>query len=111
MLSWVRDIFGFTLEATRQGVTYIEKKAKPKLIDVTEVAFLADKAREMNIAMKKLLHNHSLERQRAALKRKVRRRVKGSLLHTFDSEAVVDEVTERITDVAAYDPFYKKWFV
>ena len=114
MLHWVKNIFGLTWgitwQATRQGVQYLEKKVPPKLIDVTEGAFLAEKSRELNIAMQRLLYNRSLEKERTALKRRVRRRVKHSLEELFAQDMIVDEVTERLTDAAISDSFYKKWF-
>ena len=110
MTPWVRNIFGMTLEATRQGMTYLEKKAKPKLIDVAEGTFLAEKARKMNVAMRKLLHNYSVEKERVSIKKKVRKKVKEALTDTFGNEDMVEEVTERLADVSVYDPFYKKWF-
>jgi hypothetical protein len=98
-------------EATRSGAHYLEKKGRPMLIDVTEGAFLAERAREMNIAMRKLLYNYSTEKERNALKKQVRKRVKDNLWTQISRNSVVEEVTERLTDVAMVDPFYKKWFV
>src|SRR3989338_6971190 len=104
MISWVFNIFGMTIEATRQGMTYLEKKAKPKLIDV------AEKAREMHIAMRQLLQNHSVERQCSDVKRRARKRVKENIIGAYDRDDVVDEITVRLTDAAMADSFYKKWF-
>ena len=110
MISWVFNIFGMTVEATRQGMTYLEKKAKPKLIDVAEGTFLAEKAREMHIAMRQLLQNHSVERQCSDVKRRAREGVKGNIINAHDRDDVVDEITVRLTDAAMADSFYKKWF-
>src|SRR3989338_10261610 len=91
MISWVFNIFGMTVEATRQGMTYLEKKAKPKLIDVAEGTFLAEKAREMHIAMRQLLQNHSVERQRSDVKRRGREGGKGKNNKDHDRGEVLGE--------------------
>jgi hypothetical protein len=95
-------------EATEQGATEERKQRREtKLVDVMHEAMRADRKH-----LDGLVRMGSGNVQREAFKGRVKKKVWDVIdneIEAVDPE-MVDEITERIVDVAEIDPFYKKMF-
>lgn len=110
ILKWLqRAVVGNNSEVTKAaaGQSADEKKKAEKNSSVDLVnATLVEHAEDLE----DLIKSGSRDIERKKLKRKVKSRVEGAIANEFNDPELVEEITERITDVAEIDPFYKRLF-
>ncbi|MBI2345393.1 MAG: hypothetical protein HYV03_00575 [Deltaproteobacteria bacterium] len=80
-------------------------RAEGKLLDVVREA-LKEEAEELT----ELVANGVPAIRRRRMRRRVHRRVSQVIDSTWDAPEVVDEVTERLANVAEVDPYYARLF-
>jgi hypothetical protein len=84
----------------------IEKRGrKAKSVDLAHAA-LIEKAEDFD----DLIASGSPAIKRRKLKRKIRSKVEKAMSDELSDPKIIDEVTERIADVAEIDPHYQKLF-
>lgn len=114
ILKWVQSMGqGTTLKAAEQADEEDRKGRKDaKLVDVAHEA-LAERAAKDRATLEALARLGTPNVKREQLKGKVRKKVFDVVSEesNFSTDPdMVDEITERIVDVAEADPFYKKLF-
>lgn len=83
-----------------------DKKSKGiSSVDIIN-ATLVDRAEDFD----DLIASGSPLLKRKRLKRKVRRKVEMAMAEELSDPKIIDEITERITDVTEIDPYYQKLF-
>lgn len=112
ILRWIQSVIsGPTIEATQaaagQSANELEKKKKKnsKAIDLINAA-LVDHAEDLD----DLITSGSTIIQRRKLKKQIRKKVVSAISEAFNDPEIIEEVTERITDAAEIDPYYKNLF-
>lgn len=98
---------------TQQGAIDVEKKKKkekPRLVDVMEARFLSEEARKRNVALSSLVQNNERILAEDQLREGVHKKVSNLMAPYYQHPDIVDEVTEKLVDVAKHDPYYKRWF-
>lgn len=110
ILKWIQSVLlGDRPEITRTAAAEadreINKDAKKRNVDLINAA-LVDHAEDLDDLLK--LGNHALERKR--FKRNVRKKVENVIAGAYDDPDIIEDITERITDAAEVDPFYKRLF-
>lgn len=109
--SIVSNLIPRTVESIGQGAQTFEKKAKAKLIDVTEGAFLTEEAIKKGLERLAVLRGEGSPLDRFRLWAGTRRKTKKELATFYgDAPEIFDEVTEKIREAASHDPFYRKLF-
>lgn len=111
---WVKNIISSVLPAAPnpvgQGVQAFEKKAKAKLVDVTEGVSVTDEVRRRSLELLSMIRRGGVQLDRLRLWINVRRKMRENLADFYDIPEIMDEVTEKIREVAEHDPFYKRLF-
>ena len=114
---WVKNIISSILpgEVTPpneigQGAQAFEKKAKAKLIDVTEGISLSEEARRRSLELLSMIRKGGATLDRFRLWVNIRRKTKRDLADFYDMPGIMEEVTEKILEAAEHDPFYKRLF-
>lgn len=111
---WVKNIIASILptesNTVGQGAQAFEKKSKARLIDVTEGASLAEEARKQSMELLSMIRKGGAQFDRLRLWINVRRKTRGALADFYDIPEVMEEVTEKIREVAEHDPFYRRLF-
>lgn len=74
-------------------------------VDIVREA-LRSQAKDLNGLV--VMGQPSVDRKK--LKERVKSRVKRNLIAEFDDDEVTEEITERILDVAEFDPYFKEMF-
>ena len=93
-----------------QGAQAFEKKAKPRLIDVTDGVSMAEESRKRSNELLSVIRRGGVQIDRLRFWLNARRRTRGSLADFYDMPDIMDEVTEKIVEAAREDPFYRKLF-
>ncbi len=113
--TWVKKITGTlppitSQEAGRQGAQTFERRSKKReLIDLTEASSFAEEARKQSIAlMNRLRSSGGARPTQVPSWRQIKKGVRENLSEAYDFEDIVDEITEKLEDVADQDPFFKK---
>lgn len=104
IVGWIKNFIG-------QGAQAFEKKAKPRLIDVTDgVSMTEEAARRRSSELLSMVRRGGDQIDRLRFWLNARRRARNNLADFYDMPDVMDEVTEKIVEVAKEDPFYRKLF-
>jgi hypothetical protein len=107
----IKNIISLLPHLTLQGAVNIEKKKeKPRLLDVMEARFLSDEARKRNIELSALIRDNGNILKEDHLRDGVQKKVNALMAPYYQHPEIVDEVTEKLVDVAKHDPFYRRWF-
>lgn len=93
-----------------QGAQTYEKKSKAKLIDVTDGLFVAEEARRQSQELFTIVRKGGSHLDRIRFWLGARRKVKQNMADFYDIPGILEEVTEKITEVSQHDPYYKKLF-
>jgi hypothetical protein len=111
MINWVKNILSAIMPmSVGQGAETFEKKAKARLIDVTEGVSLAEEARKRSMELLSVIRRGGVSLDRLRLWLSIRRKTKKGLADFYDMPEIMDEVTEKILEAAEFDPFYKRMF-
>lgn len=111
MINWVKNILSAIMPmSVGQGAETFEKKAKAKLIDVTEGVSLTEEARKRSLDLLSTIRKGGDSLDRLRLWLSVRRKTKKGLADFYDMPEIMDEVTEKILEAAEFDPFYRRMF-
>lgn len=110
MKTLMSSLFPRASEVVGQGAQAFEKKAKAKLVDVTEGLFLTEEARKQNALLGKIVSKSGGRLNGILFGLNSRRKVKKNLADFYDTPEIIDEITEKIREVAEHDPFYRKLF-
>ncbi len=113
--SWIRNFVSTFLpgggpESVGQGAQAFEKKARAKLIDITDGVYLAEEARKRSRELLTTIRRGGATFDRLKLWINVRRKVKKNVADFYDMPEILDEITEKIVETAREDPFYRKLF-
>ncbi|QQR80925.1 MAG: hypothetical protein IPJ69_01890 [Deltaproteobacteria bacterium] len=113
--TWVKKITGAvpnvnSQESARQGAQTFERRSKKReLIDLTEASSFAEEARKQSFAlMNRLRSTGGARPTQVPTWRQIKKGVKENLSDAYGFEDLVDEITEKLEDVAEQDPFFKK---
>ncbi len=112
ILKWVQSVTGAGRPETTAQAANEENKAKEKseskFFDVAHEVIRRDREN-----LEGLVRMGVPNAQREQLKGKVRKKVWDAVGDGFDAVDgdMVEEITERMVDVAENDPFYKKMFI
>jgi len=113
---WIKNIFASILpDQIGQGAQTFEKKAKARLIDITDGESLVEEAQKRE-AQKRSAEFMSLLRKSGAqienlrLAFSARRKVRKNLADFYDMPDIMDEVTEKLIEVAKEDKRIRKMF-
>ncbi len=112
---WFKNIISAILpggpaETIGQGARTFEKKAKARLIDVTDGVHLADAARKKSGELVSLLLRGGERVDRFRLWMGARKKVKKNVMDAYDMPELLDEITEKIVEASKEDPFYRRLF-
>lgn len=116
MIGWVRNILSVFLPPGQagqigQGAQAFERKAKARLLDVTDGVKLAEEVRRKSAELLNMVRKGGAGMDRLRLWLGVRRKVKRGLVEAYeDLPDLVDEVTEKIREAAEHDPFLRRLF-
>lgn len=111
IVGWIKNfIWSILPEQIGQGAQAFEKKAKARLIDVTDGVSLAEEARKRSSELMSIVRKGGGHLDQLRFWLSARRKVKGNLADAFDAPDIMDEITEKILEVAKEDPFYRKMF-
>jgi len=110
VIKWLQSVIqGQNHEAERtaasKGADQKRKEEKGDGIDLIN-ATLSKNA----IELERLVNSGSVILERKRIKEKVRKKVKRVISKELDHPDIVEEITEKITDAAEVDPFYKRIF-
>lgn len=108
ILKWIKSVVTTPLGGEASPLTQGAQQQKKKDIGFVDVVHEA--MHEDACDLKSLVTVGQPTIDRRKLKDKIKRRVKGSIATEFDSEDIVEEVTERILDAAEFDPNYREIF-
>lgn len=108
-LKWLNSVLtGNRTDASQaaagHGAGELKKKENSGSVDLVNAA-LVDHAEDLNDL---IFGTPFLKRKK--LKERVKKKVKKIIAEEFDDPDLIEEVTERITDAAEIDPFYKNLF-
>ncbi len=107
----IKNIFSLLPHLTQQGAIEKEKKKeKPRLLDVMQARFLSEEARRRNVELSALIKNNGNIVADEALQEGVEKKVNALMAPHYQHPEIMDEVTEKLTDVARHDPYYRRWF-
>ena len=108
----IKHIISLLPQLTQQGALDVEKKReKPRLLDMMEARALSEEARRRNVELSALLRKSgSLVVQQDERRGRVKKKVSALMAPHYQHPDIVDEVTEKLTDVANHDPYYRRWF-
>lgn len=109
----IRNILTLIQSLTAQGADDLERRRqdKPKLMDVAEAQYLTAEARRRNLHLGELIKGPGAAVDRKEVRERVRGKVQSLMSPAFhNNEEIIEEVTEKLTDMATNDPFYKRWF-
>ncbi len=107
----IRNIFALLPHVGQQGASELEKKrSKPNLLDVMEARFLSEEARKRNLELGSLIRKDRLSLGKKRLRKGVRKKVEKVVASHYNHPEILDEVTEKLVDVAREDPRYRRWF-
>jgi len=98
------------VEATGQGAQAFERKARAELIDVAEGSKLSEEARRKSSELLSKIQMSGAPSAPIPTWSQVRSKVKRGISDFYDFDDVVDEITEKLEEVAKVDPFYKRLF-
>lgn len=108
---WIKNIFAAILpEQLGQGAQAFEKKVKPRLIDVTDGVSLTEEAQKKSLELLSMIRRSGSHIDNLRLAFDVRRRTKKSLADFYDMPEIMDEVTEKLIEVAKEDKRVRKIF-
>ena len=113
MIGWIHNLIGAILpNSVGQGAQTFEKKARAKLIDVTDAASLNEEARRKSLELLSMTPKGSVKVDRFPFSSstRIRKKVKKNITPFYDTAEIMDEITERVVEAAKEDPFYKKLF-
>ncbi len=111
IVGWIKNFISAILpEQISQGAQTFEKKAKAKLIDVTDGVSLAEEARKRSSELLSMIRKGGVNIDQLRFWLNSRRKVKGQLSDAFDMPDITEEITEKINEIAKEDPFYRKMF-
>lgn len=114
IVGWFKNLFAPARpeesERIGQGAQSFERKARPRLIDVTEGISLSEEARKRSTELLSLLRRGGIHIDRFRLWLSARRKIKNNLADFYDTPEIMDEVTEKILDAAQEDPRLRKMF-
>ena len=107
----IRNLLSLLPQIVQPAAEAWEKKRfKPRLLDVLEARFLSEEARKRNVGLAALLKQRRSDLERTVQKRAVRKKVDALIAPYYRHPDIMEEVTEKLFDVASHDPFYKRWF-
>jgi hypothetical protein len=107
----IKNIISLLPHITQQGAINEEKKKeKPRLMDVMEARFLSEEAHKRNVELSSLIRNNGNILGEDRLREGVEKKVTALMAPYYQHSEIVDEVTEKLVDVAQHDPYYKRWF-
>lgn len=108
---WIKNIFAALLpEQLGQGAQAFEKKVKPRLIDVTDGVSLTEEAQKKSLELLSMIRRSGSHIDNLRLAFDVRRRTKKGLAAFYDIPEIMDEVTEKLIEVAKEDKRVRKMF-
>ena len=97
-------------EQIGQGAQSFEKKAKARLIDVTDGVSLTEEAQKRSSELLSLIRRSGSQIENLRLVFNLRRKVKKNLADFYDIPDIMDEVTEKLIEVAKEDRRVRKIF-
>lgn len=109
----IKNILLLLPHITQQGAIDVEKKKKkekPRMLDVMEAQYLSEEARRRNVALSSLIQNNGNIVSEDRLREGVQKKVNALMAPYYQHSEIVDEVTEKLVDVAKHDPYYRRWF-
>lgn len=111
MIQWIKSIVSHVVpNSVSQGAKEADE-GKGLLIDVTEGAYLAEKAGEKGALLLGMIQKGGSEVAKLQMAYKARKKIKKNLLPAYENVPdIVDEITERVVEAALADPYYKKLF-
>ena len=111
IVGWFKNLFASVLpENIAQGAQTFEKKAKVKLIDVTDGVSLSEEARKRSTELMSMIRRGGFQIDRLRLWLTARRKIRNNVADFYDIPDIMDEVTEKIIDAAQEDPRLRKMF-
>jgi secreted Zn-dependent insulinase-like peptidase len=111
IVGWFKNLFAFARpEEIGQGAQTFERKAKAKLIDVTDGVSLTEEARRRSTELLSMIRRGGTQIDRLRLWLTARRKIKNSVADFYDIPDIMDEVTEKILDAAQKDSRLRKMF-
>lgn len=108
ILKWIQSVISRPVAADSPSHSAPVKMSKSKtdgMVDVAHEVLKAD-AEELEDLLQ--LGLPTIKRKK--LKARIRKKVKSAIVEEFDDADIVEEVTERITNAAEFDPYYRRMF-
>jgi hypothetical protein len=111
IVGWLKNIITAILpDSIGQGAQAFERKARPRLIDVTDGVSMTEEAHRRSKELLSVIRRGGAQIDRLRFWLNARRRTRGNLADFYDMPDIMDEVTEKIVEAAKEDPFYRKMF-
>lgn len=110
IVGWFKNLFSARPEEIGQGAQAYERKAKVKLIDITDGVSLAEEARKRSTELMSMVRRGGIHIDRLRLWLNGRRKIRNSVADFYDIPEIMDEVTEKIIDAAQEDSRLRKMF-
>ncbi len=106
MVTWFKGVVSVVLPASLgQGAEVLEKKAKPRLLDVTDGFYLVEEAKKWGL---NFIRRSRGDVQDLRDRLSARRMVKKTIIPQYDLTEIVDEVTERVYEASKEDSHLKR---
>ncbi len=102
ILKWIQSVIS---RPAQEPISQGTSVANEKLVDIAHGVLKPD-AEDLEALLQ--LGIPAIRRKK--LKEKVRKKVRSAIIKEFDDPDIVEEVTERIVDVAEFDPHYRRMF-
>ena len=108
MVHWFKGMISAVLPASLgQGAESFEKRAKPRLLDVTDGYYLVEEAKRWGV---NLFRRGRVDLDEFRNRFQMRRRVKRHLSEVYNLPPIVDEVTETLVEQTRHDNRLKRLF-
>lgn len=107
MVTWFKGVLSTVLPSSivGQGGEAFEKKAKPKLLDVTDGFYLVEEAKKLGVSF---IRRSRLDFDDLKARLLTRRKARKHLAACYDLPEIVDEITEKIAEVSREDSYFKR---
>lgn len=111
IIQWIKNMIGIVRpESLGQGAREADRRARAKLSEETDPASAAEEAFRKGFELVGVLQQGGQILRRQKLRREIRKTVASKIATVYRHPEIIDEVTERITEAAMTDSFYKRLF-